>query len=137
MTDIVSPIQDVGSEDRKAKQKKLSLFIREQLFPALCEATNNINDADIFLQTFSTMIMENFLQIMKEKKFSEFNLALKLNKDDPKYENLQKVVHLFDDMNVREAQDIIDGMKNELRFFYSDEMKNRKLESLKVNWLPT
>ncbi len=126
---ILSRIQDV--EKAKVHRK----FVRNEFFPALCESTDSINDADTFLQSFSTMIMENFLQLMKEKKFSEFNLAEKLSKDSPKYDQIQKMLHLFDNMSMREAQDLIEGMKNELRTFYRDEMNDRKLESLKTRWL--
>lgn len=127
--EIKARMQDV----EKAKEQRK--FVRDVFFPALCESTDNINDADMFLQSFSTMIMENFLQIMKEKKFKDFNLSEKLSKDSPKFEAIQKMVHLFDEMNVRDAQDLIEGMKNELRTFYRDEMNERKLETLKTRWL--
>ncbi len=113
----------------------LRKFVRDQFFPALCDSTNSINDADIFLQTFNTMLMENFLQIMKEKKFGELDLASQLDPTSPKYEQIKKMVHLFDDMTVRESQDVIEGMKNELRDLYRRETMTRPLESLKTNWI--
>lgn len=126
--EIVSHMQDVG----RTKVKRD--FVREKFFPALCEATDSINDADVFLQSFSSMAMESFLNLMKEKKFGEFDLTSKLDKNSPKYEAIQKMVHLFDDMSMREAQDMIDGMKDEIRFFYKKEMQTRKLGDLKVNF---
>ena len=141
-SNIVSPIQDIGTPEQKAKRlveeekvKAQRLFVKDKFFPILCEATDSINDADIFLQTFSTMLMDVFLGLMKEKKFVELNLIDKLDKNSPKFEVIKRLISSFDDMNVKDAQSIIEGMKQELRKFYTDEMKTRKLESLTVNWL--
>lgn len=125
----LSPIQDVGHV------KEQRQFVREKFFPLLCKSTESINDADIFLQTFSTMLMETFLHKMKEGRFKDLQLDLKLDVSSPKHEVLSELVHLFDDMSIQEAQNLIDGMKNELRSFYTNEMKTRKLDSLQVNWL--
>ncbi len=127
--DITKRLKEV--EKAKVHRK----FVRDALFPALCESTESIQDADTFLQSFSSMIMESHLQLMKEKLFKEFKLEDKLDKTSPKYEAICKMIHLFDEMNCRDAQAIIDGMKDELRMFYRDEMKERKLESLKTKWL--
>ena len=128
---IKSSIDDVVSE----KVKEQRLFVKNKFFPALCEATESIHDADVFLQSFSSMIMDVFLQSMKDKRFEDLNLASKLDMTSPKYLLMTTLIHLFDGMSLRESQDLIDGMKAELRSFYEKEMRSRKLNSLEVNWL--
>lgn len=127
---IISPLQDMSP-----KAVALRKFVRDQFFPALCDSTYSINDADVFLQSFNTMLMENFLQIMKEKKFGELKLHEQLDPTGPKHAEIAKMVHLFDDMSVREAQDVIEGMKNELRDLYRRETMTRPLTDLKTNWM--
>jgi hypothetical protein len=72
---------------------------------------------------------------MKEMDFAELKLADKLDKASPKYEVITKMVDAFNGFNANDAQSLIDGMKQELRMFYSNEMKTRKLEELKATWL--
>ncbi len=127
---IVSPLQDMSP-----KAVALRKFVRDEFFPALCASTNSINDADIFLQTFNTMLMENFLQIMKTMQFSDLKLTDQLDPKSPKHAEISKMVHLFDTMTVRETQDIVEGMKNELRDLYRRETMSRPLDSLKTNWI--
>lgn len=129
MKDQLSPIQDVG------KAMELRKFVRDEFFPALCEATDSINDADMFLQSFSTMIMETFLHSMKEREFGEFDFVKKLDPQSPKFEAMKKMLQLFNNRTLRESQDLIDGFKDEMRFFYKKEMQDRKLDSIKFNWL--
>ncbi len=110
-------------------------FVREQFFPLLCEATESIADADMFLQTFSTMLMETFLGKMREIQFVDLKVADKLDPQSPQFATITKLVTLFDGKTVGEAQKLIEGMKEEVKWFFKEEMKTRKLESLKVNWL--
>ncbi len=117
------------------KAVELRKFVRDVFFPALCASTYSINDADVFLQSFNTMLMENFLQLMKEKKFGDLKLHEQLDPTGPKHAEIQAMIHLFDDMPVREAQDVIEGMKNELRDLYRRETMTRPLTDLKTNWM--
>ncbi len=127
---IISPLQDMSE-----KAVALRKFVRDDFFPALCAATTSINDADIFLQSFSTMLMENFLQKMKEMPFAELKLHEQLDPTGPKHAEIDKMVKLFDAMPVKEAQDVIEGMKTELRDLYRRETMTRSLDSLKTNWM--
>lgn len=110
-------------------------FTKEKFFPALIEATDSVEDATIFLGSINTILMEEFLGFMKEKKFSDLNLVNKLDQKDENYEKYKALLSLFDEMNVFEAKDLIEGMKNEINLFIQEEMKNRKLDSLPTRWL--
>ncbi len=110
-------------------------FIREKFYPTLCKSTENIHDADVFLQSFASMVMETFLGIMKERQFEDLKLTEKLDKTSPQYAQIAELVELFNGMTVMQARDLIDGMKDEIKFFYRKDMETRKLIDLKFNWL--
>lgn len=125
-------VQDIKTIEKTYKNRK---FVREEFYPILCLATESINDADVFLQSFSSMVMESFLGFMKEKKFSDLDLVSKLDPKSPQYESIKKMIELFNDMNIKDANMLIDGLKDEIRYFYKKEMETRKLDSLKTMWL--
>lgn len=112
-------------------QKRLK-FIKEQFWPLLCETSDSIEDASTFLGGFNTALMQSFLGLMKEKKFSELEMDKKIAGD---YEKYKKILVLFNDMNVFEAKDLIEGMKSEIALFQQDEARTRKLDSLPTRWI--
>ncbi len=120
---------------REQKAKRLRSFIKEKFYPALIEASTSIDDAKFLLGSFSNMLMENFLAQMKEIKFVELNLPAKLDKKSKQFPQYAKLLSLFDDQNVFEARELIEGMKNEVNMFVDNEMKERKLDTLKTNFL--
>ncbi len=110
-------------------------FAKETFWPALCEASMNIDDATMLLSGFSDRIMNEFLGLMKEKKVSELNLENKLDKESPKYKENLALIGLFKDCNVFEAKEHIEGMKGEIETFKRDEFQDRPLSSLKTKWI--
>lgn len=138
---ILSPIQPRSKEEILAKikktvqfQKNMS-FIKEKFWPALCEASQNIQDASILLEGFNTQVMQEFLGWMKTVKISELKLHDKLDKDSPKYTENIALIELFQEMNVFNAKELIEGMRGEVQQFILDEMKTRPLTTLKTRWI--
>jgi hypothetical protein len=123
----------------KAKQmeevRRMRAFVREKLYPALIETSTSIDDAKFLLGSFGNMIMQEFLAIMKEKKLSELKLVDKLDPNSPQYQGYKKIVELFDEENVFNARELVDGMKNEITMMVDNELKGRKLDTLKTNFL--
>jgi hypothetical protein len=117
-----------------AKAKIQRKFVKDQFFPALCKASTSISDADTFLMSFSTMIMDSLLNFMKDKPFSTLGLADKLDKKSPQYDSIKSMVQLFDEMPINEARKLIEGMKDEIRMFYRKDMQKRKLEDVPMNF---
>lgn len=115
-------------------QEKMK-FAKEIFFPALCDATNSVDEATQHLSIINSIIMEKFLGLMKEKKMSELKIIDSLSEKDPKYEEMKKMISLFDDFTVFDAKDQFEGMKNEITLFQTEEMKSRPLSSLKCTWI--
>jgi len=110
-------------------------FVKETFYPALCEASMNIEDAGMLLAGFNDMIMQEFLGRMKEVKMIDLKLENKLDKTSPKYEQNKKMLALFDGCNVFEAKQYVEGMRGEIETFKRDEMQDRPLSSLKTKWV--
>lgn len=115
-------------------QKKMT-FVREKFWPALMESSASIDDASILLAGFNTTLMQEFLALMKEKTMKDLNLSVKLDPTDDKFLENQKLLELFNDMSVFDAKDLIEGMKNEIQLFITEELKTRPLSTLKPTWI--
>lgn len=79
--------------------------------------------------------MEKFLGEMKKLTFKELKIVEGLDEKAEKYKEYKELLALFDDMSVFDAKDYLEGMKNEIDVFITDEMKNRPLSSLKAKWI--
>ena len=115
-------------------QEKMK-FTREKFYPALCAATTSIDDASMLLSGWNTTIMQEFLTLMKEKTLKDLNLESKMDSNNEKHEEHKYLVSLFADMSVFDSKDLIEGMRNEIELFKTEEMKKRSLSSLETRWL--
>lgn len=136
-----SPIQPRTKEQILAEMTKNAdfqqrmRFVKDKFWPALCAASQNIEDATMLLTGFNNIIMETFLGQMKEKKLSDLNLKEKLDKASPKYAENIKLLELFEGFDVFRAKELIEGMKGEVQIFVNDELKDRPLSTLKTKWI--
>lgn len=118
----------------EAFQKKMK-FTKEEFFPALTQATTSIDDALSNLSIINTILMEKFLGFMKETKFRDLKIQENISDQDPKAEDLKAMLALFDDMTAFDAKDLLEGMRNEINLFLSEENKTRTLADLKPRWI--
>ena len=116
--------------------KRKREFVSKELYPALIKASESIEDAKFLLGSLSNMIMESFLQEMREKKFKELNLSSKLDKKAPNHKEFKALLELFNDETIFISRELVEGMKNEVQMMIDNEMKARKLDTLKTNFLP-
>ncbi len=120
------------------KQKEVlrkRALIKEKFYPALCESSKSIDDAKMFVQSLSSVIMEKFLSAMKDKPFKELKLIENLDPKDPKYEELKELIGLFEGESVFTARELFEGMRYEIEMMIQKEMGERELSSLKTNFL--
>lgn len=123
---------DLKKNERFMEKMK---FAKEQFFPALIESSKSVEDAQTFLSSLSSVIMEKFLARMKEVKMKDINLIEILDKKGDDYEAYSNLLGLFDDKDLFESKELIEGMKSEISLFVSEEMRTRTLDTLKVRWL--
>lgn len=110
-------------------------FTKEVFYPALCKATKNIDDAQMFLGSIASIMMEIFLGFMKTKRLGELDLPSKLDPKADNYEELKTLLALFEDMDVFTAKTYFEGMRSEISLFLNEENKGRPLSDLKTKWV--
>lgn len=115
-------------------QEKLK-FTKEKLYPAVVEASSSIDDAKMFLSSINNILMERFLDRMKELTFKDLKIVEGLDPNGEKFGKYEKLLKLFDDVSVFDAKDYIEGMRNEIDVFITDEMRERPMSSLKTKWI--
>jgi len=126
--EIAKGIRDVQEVRRQRS------FVKDKFFPSLIKASTSIEDAKYLLTSLGNMIMQEFLAQMKEKKFNELKLTEKLDPKSPQFEDIKTMVELFNDESIFTARELVEGMQNEIETNITDELKARKLDSLKTNW---
>ncbi len=122
-------------EQKVAEAKRLRAIAKDKLYPALINATTSIDDAKFLLGSFSNMMMEAFLARMKEVKFIDLKLHNKLDKSHEFYKQYIELLAIFADESIYTSRELIEGMKNEIQMFIDTELKDRKLDTLKTNFL--
>jgi hypothetical protein len=133
--------KEMTMKEKIARMRENPLFVermkftKEQFFPAMVAASNNVEDAQMFLGSMSSIIMEKFLQSMKDKTLGELKLVESLDKKDKHYEQYCDLLALFDNKTIFESKEHFENMKNEIALFINREMGERKLDSLKTSWL--
>jgi len=120
---------------RLAEVERMRSFVKETFYPALVKASTSIDDAKFLLGSFSNMVMEQFLAHMKIMKFKDLDLVSKLDPQSEQYEHFKAMVELFNDESVYGGRELIEGMKNEVNMMIDNELKTRKLDTLKTNFL--
>jgi hypothetical protein len=119
------------SEKWQAKMK----FVKEKFYPAILEIDSSIDDTKMFISSINSMMMEKFLGFMREMKFNELKMVDILDPKDVNYDKYVALLNEFNDMSVFDAKDMIEGMKGEIDTFLQDELKERKISSLKTKWI--
>lgn len=111
-------------------QKRMK-FVKEVFYPAILDTDESIEDALQFLSGFSSAIMQEFLERMKDVQTKDLNLVAKIVETAPEH---KKLVSLFDGMSAMEARTHAEQMKQEIELFMLDEKRSRKLSTLKPKW---
>lgn len=121
---------------RKEEVARKGKIVVDHFYPSLIEATVSIDEAKMLIQSVTSLIMAEVLGTMKEKKFSEImpSLIEKLCPDNERKEEVTKLLETVKDENIYVAREVIEGMSRAIETMINDEMKDRKLDSLKADW---
>ncbi len=124
--------QLLQQEDIKRKRK----IIIEQFYPALKGATISIDEALQLLNAAGALIMEDALEKLRVTHMREIKSRL-VKKLCPNHEREVAIEHLlgvFDDLTLFETRGHLENMRRVIEQMKMDEMRDRKLDSLKEDW---
>jgi len=121
---------------RKQEISRKRAVIVDKIYPALVEATISIDEAKMFIQAFSSVIMEQVLGWMKERQFAEILPAVleRLSPDGERREALARLLATVENENIFVAKELVEGVTRAIDQMIHDELKGRKLDTLKPEW---
>lgn len=127
--------QIIAQSNRQRLFKEKLEFIKTKFYPSLIEASEDIDGAVQMLSILNTIMMEKFLGKMKEINMKDINLFTNLAETDPRHDEIEMMLHLFDEMSVFEAKEYFEGVKGEIELFKADWFKGKSLSELPAHWL--
>jgi hypothetical protein len=110
------------------KNKKSNQFVKEVFFPKLLQNQKNVEDAQLMLAVLEMAIQQGFVNLQKTTLVS----SLELGVIDEQYKEFKEILEIFKDQTVEDAIYQFTSMKTAIQTAVIDEMRDRKLESLKT-----
>ncbi len=138
MSKRVNKPKEVIADEMKRSQevaRKRDIIV-SKFYPALNKATVSVDEAKMLLQATSTLLMEEVLKTMRERKFDEINQTLldKLTVDGERVEEITELLNTFNGENLFVTREIIEGMNHAVDHMINSDMQGRKLETLNPDW---
>jgi hypothetical protein len=122
-------------ENSKERARKRQIIV-DTFYPSLVNATISVNEAKDLISAMANLLMEDTLNTMKERKFAD--IAPRLHKvlceDGERQDEIKALLDTLKDENLFVAREIIEGMTRAIDVMVSDELKGRKLDTLKADW---
>jgi len=115
--------------------RKRSLIV-DEFYPALIKATVSVDEAKALISAMGTLLMEQVLKTMKERKFSDIAMDLQniLCTDGERKDEIGSLLATLANENLFVAREIIEGMTAAIEASIREEMRIRTLATLKTNW---
>ncbi len=125
------------SEEMKhiANIKTKRARIKEELYPLILESSDNIADAQLFLQSISVQIQNMFSQLMKDKKLSELKMLMALDPTSEKYQKYKKIIEILEKENISDALQLVEGTADAIQYFIKKEIDERPVSSLVTHFI--
>lgn len=127
---------DGDALQRKWEVSRKHDIVVDKFFPALIDATVSVDEAKMLIQSCSSLLMEEVLQTMQERRFKDISAKLlkRLCPEGERKDEIEKLLKILEPENLFVAREIIEGMTRAIDQMISDEMRERKLGTLKADW---
>lgn len=123
------------AKNKEEVARKRTIIV-DQFYPALIEATVSVDEAKALISALGSLVMEDTLRTMRERRFVDIKEILieQLCKDGERKEGITKLLETLKDENLFTAREIIEGMTKAIEAMVTEELRGRKLDTLKTNW---
>ena len=135
-----SPIQttprtkeQIVRDNEVARKRKI---VVEKFYPGLVAATVSIDEAKMLLQAATSLIMEEVLSTMKERKLDDIyaRLVKKLCPDGTRQTEIEAWLGSMKGENLYVARELIEGASRAVTQMLHEEELNRKMDTLNPDW---
>ncbi len=121
---------------REMEVQRKGKIVVNTFYPALVAATVSVDEAKMLVRAIATLMMEEVMQTMKERKFDEITpiLLKKLTTDGERAEEIKELLTTLEAENLFVSREIIEGMNNAIEQMVQDELKTKKLSDFSPDW---
>ena len=122
-------------QNKQEISRKRQIIIHK-FYPALIKATISVDESKMLLQAMSSLLMQEVMKTMKERKFDDIIKPLfdVLCTDGQREKGIMALLETFKGENLFVARELIEGMSSSVEKMIADEMQIRKLDTLKTDW---
>ncbi len=122
-------------QNKKEVARKRTIIV-DNFYPALVSATVSVDEAKMLVSAMGSLMMEQVLETMKERKFSDIKSALhaKLCEGGERAEEVTALLNTLENENLYVAREIMEGVTRTIDQMILDEMRGRNLGTLKTKW---
>lgn len=131
-------VKDAELKKEAERQRK---FVKEIFYPFLLSKTENIEDAKRMCVAAGQAVQFAYdNQMLEEQKRLSKSQVSVLNVNEMidsnvRYDRDRELIKMFEHEGISTAVQLLNGMSREIEGFLKDENKERKLETVKTNWL--
>ena len=130
-----SPVtkESLANEMRLNQSRAL---IKDKFYPALQEATESVDEAQMLMQAAVSLIMEEAMETLRTTKIKDIRsrLVSKLAPNDERLLQIEKLIDVFKDSSLFETRGHFESMRAVINQMQQDEMRSRKLDTFIPNW---
>lgn len=129
-------IEDKELLAQQARIQGQRTLAKDKFYPALVGATVSVDESKMLLQSISSLIMEEALQVLKDRKVSDIKdkLLKRLCPDGAREKEVNKLIDVFLGETLFDTKAQIEGMTNVIDFMIRKEMQGRTLNSFEPDW---
>lgn len=125
--------------EKEAASKKEVLrqraIVTEKLWPILLQKTDSISDASVAVQTLLVTVRNQFGNYMMKLSLKDLDLVKNIKPEFDKNGRYAEILNLLDSEKLSDVVNLLDGVSNEIDRLNKKEQHERKLDTLKTDFL--
>ena len=124
---------DIAQQARIQGQRTLA---KDKFYPALVAATVSVDEAKMLLQSISSIIMEDALKVLRERKVSDVKerLIKTLCPNGDREKEITALIEVLNSETLFDTKAQVEGMTNVIDYMIRTEMQGRTLNSFTPDW---
>ncbi len=120
---------------RLMEVRRKQMLVQGKIYPALVSATTSVQEAKALNQAISTVLLEEAMAVLKEKKLSDIKESvIKKLCEEGRETEVRALLDTMDGETLYTARTLIEGLNSVIEQALMDETKHRTLGSLEFEW---
>ncbi len=122
-------------EEQKKNAARLRALVKDVIYPILLKGSTSISNAEMMCQVLHMSIQQSFMGQMAQQKLIDLKLREKLAPKVAQADYYLEILDLLQNETVTDATRLIEGIGDELKRLQKKEMSERKLDTLKTDFI--